>query len=86
MEKVSIVLPIYNVEKYLEACVQSVQDQTYKNIEIILVDDGAKDNSGKICDRFALEDNRIVVVHKENGGLSSARNAGYKIADRKSVV
>ena len=86
MEKVSIVLPIYNVEKYLEACVQSVQDQTYKNIEIILVDDGAKDNSGKICDRFALEDNRIVVVHKENGGLSSARNAGYKIATGKYLM
>lgn len=86
MDKVSIVLPIYNVESYLETCVQSVKNQTYRNIEIILVDDGAKDNSGKICDRLALEDSRIVVVHKENGGLSSARNAGYKIATGKYLM
>lgn len=86
MDKVSIVLPIYNVESYLETCVQSVRNQTYQNIEIILVDDGAKDNSGKICDQLALEDSRILVVHKENGGLSSARNAGYKIATGKYLM
>ncbi|MCI8955884.1 MAG: glycosyltransferase family 2 protein [Eubacterium sp.] len=86
MDKVSIVLPIYNVESYLETCVRSVQDQTYKNIEIILVDDGAKDNSGKICDQLALKDNRIKVLHKENGGLSSARNAGYSIATGKYLM
>lgn len=86
MDKVSIVLPIYNVESYLDTCVQSVRNQTYQNIEIILVDDGAKDNSGKICDRLALKDNRIKVLHKENGGLSSARNAGYKIATGKYLM
>lgn len=78
--KVSIIIPVYNVEMYLPRCVQSVMDQTYNDIEIILVDDGAKDNSGKMCDEYAVVDQRIVVIHKENGGLSSARNAGIEIA------
>lgn len=73
---VSVVIPVYKAEKYLNGCVDSVIDQTYKNIEIILVDDGSPDNCGKICDEYAKKDNRIVVVHKENGGLPSARNAG----------
>lgn len=80
-KKVSIILPIYNVEDYLEKCVDSVRNQTYKNLEIILVDDGAKDSCPQICDRLAQEDKRIKVIHKENGGLSSARNEGYKAAD-----
>lgn len=74
--KISIILPVYNVEKYLERCVESLINQTHKNIEIILVDDGSKDNSGKLCDELAQRDSRIVVYHKENGGLSDARNYG----------
>lgn len=77
---ISIIVPVYNVEKYLEKCVKSVIDQTYKNLEIILVDDGAKDNSGKMCDELAKLDSRIKVIHKENGGLSDARNFGLREA------
>lgn len=75
---ISVVIPVYNVEKYFERCVDSVIGQTYKNLEIILVDDGSTDNSGKLCDGIADSDHRIKVIHKENGGLSSARNAGLK--------
>mgnify|MGYP001098512678 CR=1 FL=1 len=77
---VSVVIPVYNVENYLNRCVQSVMNQTLKNIEIILVDDGSPDNCPMLCDEFALIDNRIKVIHKKNGGLASARNAGMKIA------
>ncbi|MDU1262177.1 MAG: glycosyltransferase, partial [Veillonella sp.] len=65
----SIIVPIYNVEQYLERCIESIINQTYKNLEIILVDDGSKDNSGTIADTYASKDNRIKVIHKENGGL-----------------
>lgn len=75
-EKISVIVPVYNVEKYLEKCVNSIISQTYPNIELVLVDDGSTDNSGKICDDLKKNDQRIKVVHKENGGLSSARNAG----------
>lgn len=85
-ELVSVILPIYNVENYLEKCVNSVLSQTYHNLEVILVDDGAKDNSGKICDELKKKDKRIRVVHKENGGLSSARNAGYEVATGKYLM
>lgn len=78
---ISIVLPIYNVENYIEKCMESVLNQTYKNIEIILVDDGSPDNCPIICDQYVKEDNRVKVVHKENGGLSDARNAGIKVAN-----
>lgn len=78
--RVSIIIPVYNVEKYLKRCIESARKQTYKDIEIILVDDGSEDNSGILCDTYAHEDNRILVVHKKNGGLSSARNAGNRIA------
>lgn len=78
--KVSIIIPVYNVEKYLPRCVDSVLNQTYSDIEVILVDDGTKDNSGVMCDKYAEQDNRVRVIHKENGGLSSARNAGIEIA------
>lgn len=77
---VSIVVPIYKVEKYLERCINSICKQTYRNLEIILVNDGSPDNCPKMCDAFAKQDNRITVIHKENGGLSSARNAGIEKA------
>lgn len=77
---ISVIIPVYNVEKYLERCVKSVINQTYKNLEIILVDDGAKDNSGIMCDELAKLDDRIIVIHKQNGGLSDARNHGLNIA------
>lgn len=78
--KISIVIPVYKVEKYLKNCVDSVINQTYKNIEVILVDDGSPDDCPLICDEYVKNDSRIKVVHKTNGGLSSARNAGMKIA------
>ena len=83
---ITIVVPVYNVEKYIDRCVESIQNQTYKNLEIILVDDGSKDNSAKICDQYAKKDKRIKVVHKKNGGLSDARNAGIEIAKGKYIA
>ena len=77
---ISIIIPVYKVEAYLKECLDSVINQTYKDLEIILVDDGSPDNSGKMCDEYAQKDSRIKVIHKENGGLSSARNAGLDIA------
>lgn len=79
-EMVSIIVPVYKVEEYLPRCINSLINQTYKNIEIILVDDGSPDNCPKICDEYAQKDNRIKVIHKQNGGLSSARNEGIKEA------
>ena len=79
-ELISIIVPVYNVEQYLEKCVNSIINQTYKNLEIILVDDGAIDTSGKMCDELAKIDSRIKVYHKENGGLSDARNYGVERA------
>lgn len=79
-DKISVILPIYNVEKYLKQALDSVINQTYTNIEIILVDDGSPDYSGKICDEYAEKDNRIKVIHKKNGGVSSARNMGIDAA------
>jgi len=79
-KKISVIVPIYNVAEYLETCITSIIEQTYKNIEIILVDDGSTDDCGEICDRWGEKDSRIVVVHKENGGLADARNAGLKVA------
>lgn len=80
MSEISIIVPIYNVEKYLTQCINSVLRQSYQNLKIILVNDGSTDNSSKICDDYAQKDSRIVVIHKGNGGLSDARNAGIKIA------
>lgn len=77
-DKVSIIVPVYNVEKYVEKCLNSLISQSYKNIEIILIDDGSKDNSGKICDEYKRKDSRIKVVHKENAGVSEARNSGIQ--------
>ncbi len=81
MEKLlTIVVPVYNVSKYLRKCVDSILAQNYSNFEAILVDDGSKDDSGDICDEYKVKDSRIIVIHKENGGLSSARNAALDIA------
>lgn len=82
---ISVVIPVYNVEEYIERCVDSVISQTYKNIEIILVDDGSPDNCPKICDDYAKKDKRVKVIHKKNGGLSDARNAGINIAKGKYI-
>lgn len=77
---VSVIIPVYKVEKYLDECVHSVRNQTYQKLEIILVDDGSPDACGAMCDAYAAADSRIKVIHKQNGGLSDARNAGMKIA------
>lgn len=84
--KFSIIIPVYKVEKYLQECIDSVINQTFKNMEIILVDDGSPDKCPQICDEYAQRDKRIIVVHKENGGLSSARNAGLRIAKGEYVI
>ena len=77
---VSIIVPIYNVEKYIYRCINSIIEQTYKKLEIILVDDGSPDKSPQICDEYKEKDDRIIVIHKKNGGLSDARNEGLKVA------
>lgn len=84
--KVSVIIPVYKVEKYLKRCIESVVNQSYKNIEIILVNDGSPDKCGEICDAYAKIDSRIKVIHKENGGLSSARNAGLDIASGEYIM
>lgn len=84
--KISVIIPVYNVEKYLRRCVDSVLNQTYKDIEVILVDDGSPDKSPAICDEYVLKDNRVKVIHKLNGGQSSARNAGLMVAQGKFVT
>ena len=82
----SVIVPVYNTEKYLNQCVEGVLNQTLCDIEVILVDDGSTDNSPKICDAYARQDTRIKVIHKENGGLSSARNAGLDVAIGQYIV
>lgn len=86
MPEFSIIVPIYKVEKYLEICIDSIIGQSFCNFELILVDDGSPDTCGEICDRYSSSDTRVKVVHKENGGLSSARNAGLDIATGKYVI
>ena len=81
---ISIIVPVYKVEKYIHRCVDSILAQTFTDFELILVDDGSPDNCGIICDEYALKDNRIHVIHKENGGLSDARNAGIDWAFENS--
>ena len=80
LKLISVIVPVYNVELYLERCIDSIIGQTYKNLEIILVDDGSTDKSGKICDIYENKDSRVRVLHKCNGGLSSARNKGLELA------
>ncbi len=83
---ISVIIPVYKVEEYLPLCIESVIHQTYNELEIILVDDGSPDKCGDICDRYAALDSRVKVVHKENGGISSARNAGLEIATGEYVA
>ncbi len=83
---VSVIVPVYNVEKYLCQCIDTILSQTYRNLEVILVDDGSIDGSPKICDDYSRKDQRIFVIHKKNGGLSDARNEGLKIAKGKYVM
>ncbi len=85
-EMVSVIIPIYKVENYLDECIQSIVAQTYKNIEIILVDDGSPDRCPQLCDKWAEKDNRIRVIHQKNGGLSVARNSGLKVAAGKYIL
>ena len=80
MELISIIIPVYNVEQYLDDCISSVQTQTYQNIEIILVDDGSTDHSGSMCDTYAKQDDRIRVIHQPNQGLSAAINTGFAVS------
>lgn len=84
---VSLIVPVYNVEEYLEDCLESIVQQTYKNFELILVNDGSTDKSGRICDKFKSDNEllNIIVIHKENGGLSSARNAGIDVASGEYI-
>jgi glycosyltransferase involved in cell wall biosynthesis len=84
--KVSIIVPVYKVEKYLSRCLESLMNQTLKDIEIILVDDGSSDSSSSMCDEFAVQDSRIKVIHKQNGGLGFARNSGLEIATGEFVA
>lgn len=78
-ELISVIIPVYKVEKYIHKCVDSILSQTYKNLEVILVDDGSPDNCPAICDEYAKSDKRVRVIHKKNGGLSDARNAGLSV-------
>ncbi len=83
---ISVIVPVYNLEKYLVRCIESIIGQTYKNLEIILIDDGSTDTSGQIIDEFKKKDNRIKVIHKENGGESSARNTGLRMATGEYIA
>lgn len=82
---VTVIVPVYNVKEYLSECIASIIHQTYKNLEIIIVDDGSTDGSSEICDKFQRKDRRITVIHKENGGLSSARNCGLEVAKGRYI-
>ena len=86
MPEISVIVPVYKVEKYIHRCVDSILAQTFRDFELILVDDGSPDNCGSICDEYAAQDPRIKVIHKTNGGLSSARNAGLDVAQGKYIM
>lgn len=85
MPEISVIVPVYKVEKYLEQCISSILAQTFTDYELILIDDGSPDKSGEICDKWAKKDNRIITIHKQNGGLSSARNAGLDICKGRYI-
>ena len=83
---ISVIVPVYNVEKYIRRCIESILIQEYRNFELILVDDGSTDSSGDICEEYAKDNNRITVIHQENKGLSGARNTGISNAKGEWVV
>ena len=83
---VSVIVPVYNIEKYVDACISSITDQTYKNIEIIIVDDGSVDDSGRLSDEWEKRDHRIKVIHQENKGLSAARNVAMRICTGEYLI
>ena len=85
MPFVSGIVPVYKAENFLPKCIDSILNQTYKDFELILVNDGSPDKSGKICDKYSEKDNRIIVIHKKNGGVSSARNIGIENATGKYI-
>ena len=85
MKKVSVIVPVYNTEKYLHRCIESILDQTYKMLELILIDDGSTDSSGIICDEVAQKDTRVKVLHKKNEGAGEARNCGINIAQGEYI-
>ncbi len=84
-QKISVIVTVYNIERYLERAVDSILSQTYRNLEVILVDDGSTDKSGELCDSYTRKDSRVKAVHKENGGAYSARNAGLSAASGELV-
>ena len=86
MSLVSVIVPVYKVEKYLNRCVNSILNQTYKDLEVILVDDGSPDSCPEICDGYAQKDKRVKVIHKENGGQGSARNSGLDVARGEYIL
>ena len=81
MPKISVIVPVYKAEKFLATCIESILNQTYGNLEIILVDDGSPDSCGKICEKYALSDSRVKVVHQKNAGVAAARNVGLDLAE-----
>lgn len=83
---VSIIVPVYNVERYIDKCINSILEQTYPHIELLLIDDGSPDKSGAICDRYAQKDNRVRVFHKQNAGVSAARNTGINHAKGEFIT
>jgi len=86
MDLISVIVPVYNVAEYLNTCISSIINQTYPNLEILLIDDGSTDSSGQLCDAWEKKDGRIQVIHKENGGLSDARNTGLKAASGEWII
>ena len=84
--KISVIVPVYNVEQYVGECIESILSQSFYDIELILINDGSKDNSGSMCDEYAKKDNRIKVIHKKNEGVSIARNIGIKNASGKYIA
>ena len=86
MEKISVIVPVYNAKKYLDSCIESILGQTYKNIQLILIDDGSTDGSSELCDDFARKDSRVTVFHQKNTGVSSARNVGIEHAEGEYIT